>query len=66
MLDSLNFDCIDLITKDLSFIDILSLKHVNKNFHSLKFNFPNFKDLFNKRSLKGNVVPNIEYALKFC
>ena len=66
MLDSLNFDCIDLITKDLSFIDILSLKYTSKNFHSLKFNFLNFKDIFIKRLLEGNVVPNKEYALKFC
>jgi len=66
MLDSLNFDCIDLITKDLSFIDILSLKYTSKYFYSLKFNFPDFKNILINKLLDGKVLPNKENALKFC
>jgi hypothetical protein len=64
MLD--NFDCLNLICKNLCYIDILSLKYTCKKFSSLNFTLPSFKDIFIKRLLEGNVVPTIDDAIKFC
>ena len=66
MLDNFNnFDCLNLISKNLCCIDILSFKYTCK-YLSLNIILPNFKDIFIKRLLESNVVPTIEDALKFC
>lgn len=66
MLDNFNnFDCLNLISKNLSCIDILCFKYTCK-YLSLNIILPNFKDIFIKRLLEGNVVPTIKDALQFC
>lgn len=62
----MNFDCLNLITNDLCYIDIFSLKYSCKSLSLLKFTLPNFKDILIRKLLECNVVPTKEDALKFC
>jgi hypothetical protein len=61
-----NFDCLNLIFKNLCYIDIFSFKYTCKYLSSSKFALPNFKNIFIKKLLECNVVSTIEDALQFC
>lgn len=65
MLDILVDDCIDNIKSHLSFIDIICYKLTNKS-NLVKMILPEFRDIFIKRLLQHNIVPDMEYANLLC
>lgn len=64
MLTDLEHDCLYIILSNLSYVDRLSFRLLNKSTLNLKV--PKFKDIFVNRLLEHNIVPTYEDALIFC